>query len=465
MIRPSRRRQPSLPVNRELDVHLRLARARDRHRHLTISALVALAGALITWAMGLDFAVRALTVAAAAGAAWLVPLAGSDTWALRWIGRRTGLAYQTALETTIATTVDTTVDNTVESEVASDRYGMKGALLERAKESVVGVEEPRHSAWWLPVLALAAGALLLPALPNVSFSGPNVGGSQPANGSPVGTPERGDEDAEQQGEPELPEQERSRVDPGTAGAGADPGAADGDFGEDGAAGEREALERFLRNVRERPQVEREERQEPGGGAGDAQEGARRERTREAAEGDEPRAGDELRRGADEGSEDGQEGEDQGEGEQGAGEDPGNPFAEAGAEEPPEDGDESGESGEQGAGDEDRTPGAEESGEPGPGRADDGAGDEAGLGEGAGGQPSPERASEAGERREGETLFLEGDLRSGPITPGGTIQLPGSDDADLPEGAAPESYRREVERAVTEGRIPLEYQEIIRNYFR
>lgn len=70
--------------------------------------------------------------------------------------------------------------------------------------------------------------------------------------------------------------------------------------------------------------------------------------------------------------------------------------------------------------------------------------------------------------EGQTAppeFLEGVLRNGPDNPGGAIRLPGSGDVTLPAGSSVEGYRRAAEQAVTEGNVPLEYQEVIRRYFR
>ena len=66
---------------------------------------------------------------------------------------------------------------------------------------------------------------------------------------------------------------------------------------------------------------------------------------------------------------------------------------------------------------------------------------------------------------GEQDFLEGILGPGLENRAGTIQLPGSAEVDLPGGRSAGDYARAVERAITEGSIPVDYQEIIRNYFR
>ena len=54
---------------------------------------------------------------------------------------------------------------------------------------------------------------------------------------------------------------------------------------------------------------------------------------------------------------------------------------------------------------------------------------------------------------------------GPTTAGGEALQQGQTPDTLPRTGTPESYRRAAEEVVREGRIPLEYQEIIRDYFR
>ncbi|MEX2535832.1 MAG: hypothetical protein WD273_09580 [Trueperaceae bacterium] len=456
MILPSQRQQSSPRGARDWTLHRRLARGRDRHRHLLLSAGFALLMAVVTWALGLDLMVRAAAVVAAAAVAWLVPVRGSDAWAMRWIGERAGLAYQTVIEL----------------DAGTDRYGLREALEERAGSSLERLEQPRHSAWWLPLLALALGALLLPALPLGPGNGGFAGGPVPPGGtsqSPAGT---GDQPSEEEPTPNLPDQERVRV-PGSASESRQGEAgAESEAGGDAQAGERDALERYLRNIRERPQAAPEEPEEgPGdssrGPGGEPREGAN-ERRDSGSEGEsgENEAGPQ-------GGQPGSEGEEEGESDEGGGEQESqNPFSPAGVNEEPgetEQADETGEMGEDSGGEEiqpeegqadnGQPEGAAGAQEPGEG------GEEDGRGQGAGGQGSPEQAAGmAGDAGE-EVLQLEGDLGSGPLSSGGTIQLPGGDEVELPPGRSPETYTREVERAVTEGRVPLEYQEIIRNYFR
>jgi len=62
-------------------------------------------------------------------------------------------------------------------------------------------------------------------------------------------------------------------------------------------------------------------------------------------------------------------------------------------------------------------------------------------------------------------LLEGQIRSDETTIAGEVRLPGSDQIDVPDGASTQEFDRAVERAIAEGRIPVEYQEILKNYFR
>jgi hypothetical protein len=467
MIGPSRRRGASSP-SRDFSLHRRLARARDRHRRLRVSVAAALFAAVLVWAFGLELPVRAASVAAVAFAAWFVPMRGSDAWALRWIGSRAGLAYQTVIET----------------EGQADRFGLREVLEERARTGLARLEEPRHPAWWLPLLALTLGVLLLPELSSLSPAGPGSGSLLPSDGqpgSPVGRPPEQDDEIA----PESLEERRARLEgePGEAGRGArqDPEANPADGG-----GEQAALERFLRNVRERSDTEdREQNVGQDGSAGRA-DGRPRDGAADRTSGGERGEGQGLRRDGEESTDGARPGADSEEPAEDRGGEGTNPFAQAGSSEGeqtgPGDGPaEQAEPDEAGAG---QQPPREQSAvedaqaQGSEARSDEARGNEAGgteggagtglepgEGAGAGAGSSLERPVEQGEGARGEPLFLEGDLRPGEVTPGGAIQLPGADDVELPAGRLAEDYRQEVERAVSEGRIPLEYQEIIRNYFR
>ncbi|HEX7004647.1 MAG TPA: hypothetical protein VF168_10730 [Trueperaceae bacterium] len=457
MISRSRRQRENVPASRDLDAHNRLARARDRHRHLFRGALLALAAAIVGWLLGFDLTVRAVSVAAAFALAWLVPLRGSTEWALRWISDRAGLAYQTALEI----------------GDGEDPYGFAPAVAARADASLARVERPEHSAWWLPLLALALGVLLLPALP-LSGEGGSLGGQLPP-GATVPAPAAGEDSDEEAEEPvpNLPGEETTRLGRTPDGSPDEEQGEEAEAQGDGQGGEREALERYLQGIRERPESLAEE-QDAGDeqGAGRTPAGAAPRPGQERPGGQGERRSGEGQPGEGEGDrpaeQGGNEGEEPGEsGGQGGRQEPRNPFAPAGSNENEDSGEQLPGEGEQpeggGPGEERLEEGGDEPAA-GPGESPAGA-EQQGQGQGAGALPSAQQDAGRAGQLGGENLQLRGELREGPLSEGGTIQLPGGDEVQLPAGRAPGEYAREVESAVTEGRIPLEYQEIIRNYFR
>jgi hypothetical protein len=92
-------------------------------------------------------------------------------------------------------------------------------------------------------------------------------------------------------------------------------------------------------------------------------------------------------------------------------------------------------------------------------AGSGGGTDDSAGAGSSGEPTP------GLSAAGEAEFLEGQLSGAAANPAGSVRLPPFSDVELPQGSSTTEFTRAAERAVTEGQVPLEYQEIIRNYFR
>jgi hypothetical protein len=90
-----------------------------------------------------------------------------------------------------------------------------------------------------------------------------------------------------------------------------------------------------------------------------------------------------------------------------------------------------------------------------------------AGEGAGylpSAPTPNADEQLGTSQQ-DPEFLPGRVQGGANNIAGTVRLPGETSQTVfPQGSAPSSFSRAEEEALTEGRIPLEYQEIIRNYF-
>jgi hypothetical protein len=440
------------------DLHHRLARRYTLDLRATRAAAAALAGSIVGWLAGLDPGVHAtvIVIAAAIGAA--IPTRAPLERAFGWIGRESGLAYQTH----------------VEHEGRADPYGLLAEAAVQARLTIRGVSAPPRSPWWLPLAATAVAVWLVATV----IGGPGAFGAGPQGPSgtapqpsppPVAAPQT-EPDAEEPSEgedvPEEPEAASPPSDPGRDGA--DPADAAASEGTEG-----EAVERFLDNLRERPAVAEERaaveaaREAPRDGVGDDDrdgevpdevarevdrdvEGTLRPDPREpdedaeTVETDVPGAGDRDERepGDEEGDQEGAGGD----GEEG---DDGRPGEEG-------DGD-AGDEGEDGDGE-----GQREAGAPGDDDTgfDAGEGDDAGIGRGA-----PAETEGAELDSEGEPEALPGMLLPGEETPGGRVRLPGRDDGHLPEGAAVERYERAVEQAVTDGAVPVPYQEIIRNYFR
>lgn len=88
-------------------------------------------------------------------------------------------------------------------------------------------------------------------------------------------------------------------------------------------------------------------------------------------------------------------------------------------------------------------------------------DPAGAGAGAG----PEAEAGVAPGQAGAPELLPGVLQDGPENPAGTVRLPGDTEVYLPPGRAPTEYQAAAEEALTEGDLPLAYQEVIRRYFR
>ena len=447
MIRQSRRQQ-SLQAGGptpDLGLHTRMAARRRLHLRMTACSAGALLSSAVAWLAGLSLLAHALLMAAGFAAGLLYPLRRLPEWALGWLSDRIGLSYETALEL----------------ESRDDPYGLAEAVDDRTTRLVRNLSPPRNPAWWLPILALALGLLLLPAIslgrPGGSFL-PGLPTTGPTD--ELGSAAEGSEDPQLLGEEGVntgfDENDPPRGEESDPGRGAEgEGGAAGGEGLSDAMSDEEALSQFLENLRqrERPAEPPEENQpdlqrrpaqgspqeagEQGEGDQAGERGAEEERRGEGSEAGE-NAGEQ---GAEAADPEGLNGDSQQEGPQGgaAPQQPaGSEFGEG--QEPL--GDEGGESA--------------QGGEPNEGGSSEGVGDGASL----------ERPSTGVDRGEaGEQDFLEGILGPGLENRAGTIQLPGSGEVDLPSGRSAGDYARAVERAITEGSIPVDYQEIIRNYFR
>jgi hypothetical protein len=454
-----------------LNLHRHLATMHYWQERLLWCGLGALALSLLAWLLGAHFSWHLVFIAVGAALGFLKPLPPGQGWALHWLDTHAGLSYRTALEI----------------ERDEDPYGFYPAVHRRVERVSKNIERPSPQPWWLPLFALAFGLLLLPNVPWASLSPLSTQPSLPGAEAPPLADDAEDLGDEADAHEEPQDGEESGLAEGLDEQGEESGLdANGPEGErsfDGSRApesdtplDREALDNFLRDL---------EGEDGADEAGDPE--ARPGGDEEAGEREAPAQPREAREG-DAGNDEDQEGEEgtaqeRGEGEEGQ---PGRQEGEeadgeaAGSEEGEQaDGEEEGEDGavggEEGAEGEEGL-GEDEGGDERGASPDGAGGDEEGLGEDDGdldGEGAGARGMEAEteglheelEREEERLEFVPGQREEGPSASSGTIRMPGAGEAEGPAGASPEEFERSLERAITEGRIPVEYQEVLRDYFR
>lgn len=461
MIAASRKRRDLPSLDEALNLHLKLARRDRLETRLQNGAIAALVGSV----GGLLFAPSVTLHAALAVTGFLIgfllPARGSLGRAFDSIREQAGLAYETALELRA-------------SPAAGDPYDFRGRVDERARISVRDVRPPARPAWWVPLVAVAFSLLLIPAFGTPRSAG-DGGGLAADGGAPGPAAIETPATLVEQEEAQLPDQGVGRVEQPDV---ADPtGPGDGPDAASvppSAAGEAAPLSRFLDSLRERPSDaggggqggEQAQPEEPageqagsqrGGGEGDPQ------RVELGDEQGEPGEGRAANLGGEEGEGDGSDqgssgdagsdagGEEEGGADQMQAGDSQNPFQQADGEGPDPLG------GEQ--------PGDMQSdlGQTGPEGGEDGETGSADMvaGSEAGGEQA---AGAAGLGADASPELLTGVLREGPESSAGAVLLPGQDEVELPPGTTFTSYATAAEEALTEGDLPLEYQDIIRRYF-
>lgn len=453
MIEPSRRRRAQRSDADYLQLHESLARRRVWSRKVWLASGVACAVSFVLWLFATPVPWHLGTIALAFTLGLLAPLRPAAEWALSWIRRSGGLSYETALEL----------------GGASDTYGFGEAVQKRAVTQAARLELPEQQAWWLPLLFIAFVLALLPVVPfrtatRLPFDTSRIG----AERTPETPPEPGttpiseteDEDNPENDETaaEQPESENdaaSTIEDFNAPEGASPEA------NSERVADEEALERFLENMRERPQPEEQrnpfssvtpqpQEGESQQGEGEGEEGAQTDsgEGETGQEGDQGEAGENGENGNQEAGEQGEQ-----EGEQAGGE-----QGEEGTEEASSEQGDSGEPGEEGSAGSSEGEQGEESGLLEEGDGSDGTGQLPGS--------LTTRESEDLGEPESDPEQLQGELGSGPSNLAGTVRLPGTVEGGAGTGGASAgNFSQTEEQAITEGRIPVEYQEIIRNYFR
>jgi hypothetical protein len=461
--------------------HLRLALRRAWQQRWFYGSILAFGGALAGWLSGLglmpQLALAALGLALGLG--WRYPQTRRDSerWAFSWIEERTGLSYQTAVE--------------LEGD---DAHGFAEAVRARAVRAN-SLPLPTLQPWSLPLLLLTALLLALPHLALPALRTPLAGITPAREGAPSPLETPAESETAPQNVPEAPapaqndpllESQDSR--PGeTSASEADSRSSfesetSAERGAAAAAGEQDALEAFLAQQQSQTAPQGEE-----GAGGSSPAGSSEEQAANSREG----AGNDERQGGD------------GEGQQ------------AGEQETPSEGQQPSESQtpserpqqqaednnvQQSSGnaaqpqetppDEqmrntERT--AQESERNNEQNTTDGvdmlqmrnsasqekenlnqlvregeASERAGTGPGAEIESSRERlggnTSQAerlrGERGDGPSSMVRGQVREQGRAPDG-----------LPQSGDAASYRQAAEEVIREGRIPAEYQTIVRDYFR
>ncbi len=436
-----------MKLSGDFNLHLRLERQRNRHIRLTRGSVLMLVAAVACWVAGFGFAAHLglSLLAGVVGVVW--PVHGSRSWAFGFLTQQTGMAYETALA--------------LERQPRDD-FGFRNSVRARARASIAGMDQPKFNEWWLAALILAIAIILLPALqlsapwtasppppppPEQLAAAPEAPAEEPIDDEAAAEEAEAEPEAEELVAPNVEQAGDGRQEPSSAASAETPG----------TEREGDVLDRFLDNLRERPREPEPAPEIPGTPVpADAEESERSEDEQEDSDSTAPFDQDtedpaesqsEGQTGADAAAEDG-EGEQQDELDEPGPEQPGEPAEPAGDGEQPGDAPVPTDDQNQ----EDGTPGLTE------GEED---GDSAGGGPGVEGVALEQERSGA----EGEEEFLEGQLLGNEVNIGGDVRLPGFSDVELPPGASPGRLGEAVERSLTGGNVPLEYQDIIRNYFR
>ena len=451
MIKPSqRRRKPS--DRTALQLHRQLARHRSRGVRLLAGSVSALLVSVTLWLLGMPLSLHLLATLAAFLLGFLYPARGALSWALRWIASVAGLSYQTALE----------LDE-------DDAYGFREAVAARAALAADQVEPPQRPRWWLPIGALALGLALLPFTP---FRDTNRFGNLALPGRPLSSgPATADTEAPSEVQEQAEQPEAPETTPETLAAAEAPPVLD-EFDE--ASGEAppdtlsentaddEALSRFIENLSEREAPP--EQSNPFGTVppelspqtdGERSEG---DPNTQAASDRQQEGEQEAQQGGGGDSEGEQEGEQQAGSEDGSQGGQEETVSTEGQSQGEQQGEQTSQGGQDASATETQEPGSEAAAQTG---LEEGGNDAPGQGQTT---VNPQATTDLGEPEAGPE-FLQGELGRGPNNLGGTIRLPGSAEETQAGPGRSGGFSSAEEQAITEGRIPLEYQDIVRNYFR
>lgn len=497
MIRRSRRQRSSRPTREQaFALHRRIAARNGWGARLLRGSGAALLASLVAAAAGAGPWPQAVFLAGAFLLAAALPVQGQDARALRFIRRNAGLSYETWLE--------------LEGHAGEDRYGFAKGVRARAIDSVRDVRPPDRPAWWLPALAAAVALLLVPLTRSLPVS-PAAGPANPA--AQAGTSPLSRQATPVPPPPRAAPERGPAASPSGSSSGQDASQGTGARGGSGQPGEQQLLSQYLQSL-------------GGNGAGgtaSSQPGTAGGGTATGAPTGSGTAGSASSGGTSappSGSASGGSGAPTGSGSPGSGSGASQqPGSSAGGGSPAGSSGPSGtapppaaappRAGSPGS----NPPGTTPPGSTSPGTSGGAAQRPTGQGSGAstpqGGSPTPRPGAGTGQGQSGaqpqqgsaQAGALPGSDKGGgsgaggnqPGTPGalrapvegagsapqylpgavdpagpsarGALRLPGSQQVTLPPGTSIESYRRAAEQAMTEGNVPLEYQDVIRRYFR
>lgn len=449
MIQASKRKREKKSQDQ---IHTSLAQQKRLHFKLTAAGILSSVISLLLWLSGVSLFIHLIGILVSFIIGLFYPSKNNLNWALKHIEKSTGLSYQTALE-----------------HPSALPYGLDTALNSYAKRSLSRLEAANFRRWWLPLMVISFGLTLLPYTPFRS-SPRSVGlpglennfltGTNAEKQNPAETLERQAEQDPQQASPnQVNSQETSRPQTLDDALGSN-GQGLNDLAENVA--DEKALSRFLENLRERELAEENQttppapqratepssRQGQAGQEGDADSQQQAQSAEEQANSE-----GQPQEGEGNSSENGRDGE----------------QTSSSTEPTPENSDSSSEassSSENQAQDQGASSSGEQAADDGSSQSQLDGSDEGNDGSGIGSSTARESLGLNSELNRDDPEFLQGQLQQGASNLAGTVRLPGASDQEIASfGPAAEGFQRAEEQAVTEGRIPIEYQEIIKNYFR
>ncbi len=151
MINTSDSRRTSTEINRIISnekLHERLSLARFFNIRILICSSIILPCSLLGWLLATPLLIHSLILALCLIVPWSFPRGKRASWGLTKLTEQTGLSYETAMEY---------------SNQTDDKYDLIKGLRMRREEMVRNFEVPRYPPWWIPLLILSIGFLFLPS--------------------------------------------------------------------------------------------------------------------------------------------------------------------------------------------------------------------------------------------------------------------------------------------------------------